>query len=84
MIPRVNLQRSRKMQAARDRVAQRHAQCEMILRKGDIHTGLYCKEHGNWIKWVNQDDVDIMLDAGVEYQDNTKELGQDWIKLLKD
>ena len=84
MIPRVNLERSRKMQQLRQRQWERHAQCEMILRKKSTHVGLYCKEHGTWFKWVSGHDLDVMLDAGTEYQDETQDLTQNWIELIKE
>jgi len=43
-------------------IAEQHLFCRMDLLKKGPHTGLYCAEHGTWIKWISQTDADIIKD----------------------
>jgi hypothetical protein len=38
------------------RVLAQHENCQPELRPQGPHMGLYCAQHGTWIKWVNPDD----------------------------
>jgi hypothetical protein len=38
-------------------VAEQHMWCPMEVLKKGPHTGLYCAQHGTWIKWIGQKDV---------------------------
>ena len=33
---------------------QAHLWCPMEVRVRGPHTGLYCAQHGTWIKWISQ------------------------------
>ena len=51
----------------RKRVKQDHSLCEMSLRPRGPHMGLYCAQHGVWIKWISRSDqakiADLIHDA---------------------
>lgn len=38
------------------RVLAQHEHCLPELRPQGPHVGLYCRQHGTWIKWVNPED----------------------------
>jgi len=38
-------------------VAEEHLFCPMTVLKKGPHTGLYCAQHGTWIKWISQEDA---------------------------
>jgi len=38
-------------------VADEHMWCPMQVLKKGPHTGLYCVQHGTWIKWISQKDA---------------------------
>ena len=37
---------------------QTHLWCRMEVRAKGPHTGLYCAEHGTWIRWIGQREAD--------------------------
>ena len=43
-------------------VEHEHAQCEMTVQQKGPHWGLYCAQHGTWIKWISQRDVAKIVD----------------------
>lgn len=34
-----------------------HIHCPMRFEKKGPHTGMYCAQHGTWIKWMSQADL---------------------------
>jgi len=43
-------------QAHRRAVELKHNHCAMEFRPSGPHWGLYCAEHGTWIKWISKKD----------------------------
>jgi hypothetical protein len=46
---------SKKKQIAKE---QAHMFCPMEVRSKGPHIGLYCAQHGTWIKWISQQDAE--------------------------
>jgi hypothetical protein len=44
------------------KTAQQHLHCRMEVRVRGPHTGLYCAEHGTWIKWISAQEVHKIKD----------------------
>jgi hypothetical protein len=38
-------------------VAEQHLFCPMEVRQQGPHVGLYCAQHGTWIKWIGRKDA---------------------------
>ena len=36
--------------------AEQHLSCPLELRQRGPHVGLYCAQHGTWLKWISKDD----------------------------
>jgi hypothetical protein len=51
------LKPKRKKKTGRKRVKQDHSACEMTIRPCGPHQGLYCAQHGKWIKWISRQDL---------------------------
>jgi len=45
-----------------EQAAQQHLHCRMEVRVRGPHTGLYCSEHGAWIKWISPKQVEKIKD----------------------
>lgn len=41
----------------------------MMKKKGNTQTGLYCKECGQWQKWVGKKEINKLLINGVELKE---------------
>jgi hypothetical protein len=54
LTPEQASQLSKKKQALKE---QQHMWCPMEVLKRGPHTGLYCAQHGTWIKWISQEDA---------------------------
>ena len=59
LTPEQASQQSKERQAAKE---QAHQHCPMELRAKGPHTGLYCAQHGIWIRWISQTDADLIKD----------------------
>ena len=33
---------------------RQHQHCEMLIKPCGPHMGLYCREHGTWIQWIDR------------------------------
>lgn len=49
----------------------KHENCEMVIyhkkfSNGDVVPGLYCKEYGLWIQWLDIKTADDLILSGVE------------------
>jgi hypothetical protein len=40
-----------------EQIAEEHLWCPMEVRQRGPHVGLYCAQHGTWIKWIGQKDA---------------------------
>jgi len=40
---------------------QLHRDCEAEVRQVGPHWGVYCGDHGTWIQWIRQDQIDQIL-----------------------
>ena len=49
--PEQTSQRSKQKQILKE---QKHMFCPMEVRQKGPHIGLYCAQHGVWIKWISQ------------------------------
>ena len=51
----------------------KHHSCQVVIIdryvKGQAHLvpGLYCADHGKWIKWLSLKDADELVEFGVEH-----------------
>lgn len=45
------------MTAKQQRVFDLHSRCDPDLRQVGPHMGLFCRQHGTWIKWVTKSDA---------------------------
>lgn len=47
-----------------------HTHCEMMLKQKGPHWGMYCQQHGTWIKWLGTKDLkEVMkLDVPMIYE----------------
>ena len=52
MTPQQQSLLTKQQQAAKE---QKHMWCRMEVRKKGPHVGLYCTEHGTWIRWISAD-----------------------------
>ena len=41
---------------------QDHLHCRMEVRQRGPHTGLYCSEHGTWIRWISATEANKIKD----------------------
>ena len=48
---------AKRKKTGRKRIKVDHSACEMTLRPCGPHQGLYCREHGVWIKWISRQDL---------------------------
>lgn len=48
--------------ALREKINKTHMHCRMEVRQKGPHIGLYCSEHGVWIKWISQKEADRIKD----------------------
>jgi hypothetical protein len=49
--------RRRRRKQAQQQAQQSHEACEMTVRPCGPHWGLYCVEHGRWIRWISRKDL---------------------------
>lgn len=56
------------MNQAHQKQQKRHQNCEMELRLMGPHTGLYCRPHNKWMKWVSAKEAKIIANLGVKYK----------------
>jgi hypothetical protein len=50
---------------SRRKLAQReheHLSCAMEVRAKGPHTGLYCREHTTWIRWISHQQAQAIID----------------------
>ena len=38
----------------------RHLHCDMDIKQKGPHWGLYCKQHGKWIRWITHNEASIL------------------------
>jgi hypothetical protein len=55
-----NTDRDRSL-AARSRTETQHLHCQMAVRAQGPHWGLYCAQHGTWIRWIPQNQLEQYL-----------------------
>ena len=41
---------------------EKHKNCPVeVIRTNPWHLGLYCKPHGKWLKWLNNEESDKLI-----------------------
>jgi len=50
-----------------------HDQCECYMARREhisgFHTGLWCRPHNKWIKWLSDQEILELIEIGVETRD---------------
>ena len=55
-------QQSEQTRLKREQIEQEHMWCPMEVRVKGPHTGLYCAQHGVWIKWISHSEATAIKD----------------------
>lgn len=49
--------KAKRKRTGRKPITVDHSHCEISVRPCGPHQGLYCREHGTWIKWISRKDL---------------------------
>jgi hypothetical protein len=61
-VPLTPAQASAKSKQKQQAKEQAHLHCPMAVRPRGPHMGLYCAQHGTWIKWISQTQAETIKD----------------------
>ena len=55
-------QQSQHTRLKREQIQHEHMSCAMQVKTQGPHMGLYCADHGTWIKWISPKQVKLIQD----------------------